>query len=149
MSFNRNLLRYFVLIVFFLLAALSWQSQASAGQLRLAWTDNANNEDGFTIERKLRDNGNFCVRLLSWELTSLLILIKILPMELRIVTGCEHLTQLVIRLTPQKNVLRPDRLLNGSVSFALALADGIWITVMVRGTGVTWMSVLRSARRGI
>ena len=59
MSFNRNLLRCFILIFFFLLATLSWQSQASAGQLQLAWTDNSNNEDGFKIERKLGTTGTY------------------------------------------------------------------------------------------
>jgi Divergent InlB B-repeat domain/FG-GAP-like repeat len=58
-SFKRNLLRCFILIFFFLLSALSWQSQASAGQLQLAWTDNSNNESGFKIERKLGTTGTF------------------------------------------------------------------------------------------
>jgi hypothetical protein len=58
-SFHRNLLRYFILFFFFLFAALSWQSQASAGQLQVAWTDNSNNEDGFKIERKLGTTGTF------------------------------------------------------------------------------------------
>jgi hypothetical protein len=58
-SLNRNLLRYFTLIFFFLFGALSWQSQANAGQLQLAWTDNSNNEDGFKIERKLGTTGTF------------------------------------------------------------------------------------------
>ena len=59
MCFKRNLLRCFILIFFFLLTALSWQSQASAGQLQLAWTDNSNNENGFKIERKLGTTGTF------------------------------------------------------------------------------------------
>ena len=59
MSFKRNLLRCFILIFFFLLTALSWQSQASAGQLQLAWTDNSNNENGFKIERKPGTAGTF------------------------------------------------------------------------------------------
>ena len=59
MSIKRNLLRCFILIFFFLLAALSWQSQASAGQLQLAWSDNSNNEDGFRIERKTGTSGTF------------------------------------------------------------------------------------------
>ena len=59
MSFKRNLLRCFILILFFLLTALSWQSQASAGQLQLAWTDNSNNENGFKIERKPGTTGTF------------------------------------------------------------------------------------------
>jgi List-Bact-rpt repeat protein/VCBS repeat protein len=58
-SFKRNLLRCFILIFLFLLTALSWQSQASAGQLQLAWTDNSNNENGFKIERKLGTTGTF------------------------------------------------------------------------------------------
>ena len=60
MSFERDLPRWFILIFFFvLLTALSWQSQASAGQLQLTWTDNSNNEDGFKIERKLGTTGTF------------------------------------------------------------------------------------------
>ena len=58
-SLNQKLLRYFILIFFFLLTALTWQSQVSAGQLQLAWTDNSNNEDGFKIERKLGAMGTF------------------------------------------------------------------------------------------
>ena len=59
MSSNRDLLRYFILIFFFLLTSLSWRSQASAGDLRLAWNDNSNNEDGFKIERKTGTTGTF------------------------------------------------------------------------------------------
>ena len=59
MSFKRNLPRCLILIFFFLLTSLSWQNQASAGQLQLAWTDNSNNEDGFKIERKLGTTGTF------------------------------------------------------------------------------------------
>ena len=59
MSFERSVLRYFTLIFFFLLVALSWQSQAAAGQLQLAWTDNSNNEDGFKIERKTGTTGTY------------------------------------------------------------------------------------------
>ena len=59
MSLNQKLLRYFILIFFFFLTALIWQSQASAGQLQLAWTDNSNNEDGFKIDRKLGTTGTF------------------------------------------------------------------------------------------
>ena len=59
MCFKQNLLTCFVLVFFFVLTALSWQSQASAGQLQLAWTDNSNNEDGFKIERKLGTTGTF------------------------------------------------------------------------------------------
>ena len=59
MSSKRDLLRCFILIFFFLLTSLSWQNQASAGQLQLTWTDNSNNEDGFKIERKLGTNGTF------------------------------------------------------------------------------------------
>jgi Fibronectin type III domain. len=58
-SFNQNLLRCFILIFFFLLITLSWQIQADAGQLQLAWTDNANNEDGFKIERKTGTTGTY------------------------------------------------------------------------------------------
>ena len=59
MSLNQKLLRYFILILFFFLTALIWQSQASAGQLQLAWTDNSNNESGFKIDRKLGTTGTF------------------------------------------------------------------------------------------
>lgn len=61
MSFNRNLFRCFILIFFFLLslATLSWQSEASAGQLHLTWTDNSNNEDAFKIERKTGTTGTY------------------------------------------------------------------------------------------
>ena len=38
---------------------MSWQSQADAGQLQLAWIDNANNEDGFQIERKTGTVGSY------------------------------------------------------------------------------------------
>jgi hypothetical protein len=58
-NFNRNLLSYFILILFFLLTILSWQNQASAGELQLAWTDNADNEDGFRIERKMGTTGTY------------------------------------------------------------------------------------------
>jgi hypothetical protein len=47
---------FFILIFFFL---LRWQSQAGAGQLQLAWIDNANNEDGFKIERKAGTTGTY------------------------------------------------------------------------------------------
>jgi hypothetical protein len=57
-SFSRNLLRYFIPILF-LLAILSWEGQASAGQLQLSWTDNSNNEDGFRIERKTGTSGTY------------------------------------------------------------------------------------------
>ena len=50
---------FFILIFFFLLVTLSWQSQAGAGQLQLAWTDNANSEDGFKIERKAGTTGTY------------------------------------------------------------------------------------------
>ena len=59
MCFKQKLLRCFILIFFFVLIALSWQSQASAGQLQLTWTDNSNNENGFKIERKLGTTGTF------------------------------------------------------------------------------------------
>jgi hypothetical protein len=58
-SSNRDLFRYFILIFFFLVASLSWRSQASAGALQLAWNDNSNNEDGFKIERKTGTSGTF------------------------------------------------------------------------------------------
>jgi len=44
-----------ILTVFFLLFATT----ASAATLTLTWTDNSNNEDGFNIERKLGQTGNF------------------------------------------------------------------------------------------
>src|SRR5262245_61208317 len=40
-SSSKSLLRSFLLIFFLLPITVSWQSQASAGQLQLAWTDNA------------------------------------------------------------------------------------------------------------
>jgi hypothetical protein len=58
-SFNQNLLRCLILIFFCLLITLSCQIQADAGQLQLAWTDNANNEDGFKIERKTGTTGTY------------------------------------------------------------------------------------------
>jgi hypothetical protein len=58
-NFSQSVLRYFILIFFFLLVTLSWQSQAGAGQLRLAWIDNANDEDGFKIERKTGTTGTY------------------------------------------------------------------------------------------
>jgi Divergent InlB B-repeat domain len=57
-SCTRKLLRYFIPI-FFLLTSLSSQGQADAGQLKLAWTDNSNNEDGFKIERKTGTSGTY------------------------------------------------------------------------------------------
>jgi hypothetical protein len=51
----RNLLSYFSLIFFLLPIAPSGQNQVSAGQLELNWTDNADNEEGFMIERKLNN----------------------------------------------------------------------------------------------
>ena len=59
MSFDRSLLRYFILIFFCVLTILSWRTQAGAGELQLAWNDNSNNEDGFKIERKTGTNGTF------------------------------------------------------------------------------------------
>jgi hypothetical protein len=47
------------LIFFFLLIPVSWQSEADAGQLQLAWTDNAADEDGFQIERKTGTTGSY------------------------------------------------------------------------------------------
>jgi hypothetical protein len=58
-SLSRNPLRYSILIFFFLLTTLGWQSQANAGELQLAWTDNSNNEVGFKIERKTGTTGTF------------------------------------------------------------------------------------------
>jgi hypothetical protein len=66
-SSARNPLRYFAPI-FLLFTALNWQSQASAGQLQLTWSDNSNNEDGFKIERKTGQREHI-LRLLLWELT--------------------------------------------------------------------------------
>jgi hypothetical protein len=57
MSFKRNVLR--CILISFFLTALNWQSQASAGELQLAWTDNSNNEDGFKIERKTGTTGTY------------------------------------------------------------------------------------------
>jgi hypothetical protein len=41
------------------LAIAGGQSEASAAQLTLSWTDNANNEDGFRIERKTGASGTY------------------------------------------------------------------------------------------
>jgi hypothetical protein len=57
-SSSRKLCRYFI-PSFFLLIGLSWQGQAGAGQLQLAWSDNSNNEAGFKIERKTGTSGNY------------------------------------------------------------------------------------------
>ena len=59
MSSSKSLLRCFILIFFFLLIPVSWQSEADAGQLQLAWTDNAADEDGFQIERKTGTTGSY------------------------------------------------------------------------------------------
>lgn len=56
---SRRLRSYFLLSFFFLLAAPSWQNQVHAGQILLAWIDNAHNEDGFTIERRLGSTQDF------------------------------------------------------------------------------------------
>lgn len=40
-------------------AMLSHPVSASAAQLALAWTDNAQNEDGFAVERRLQSSGTF------------------------------------------------------------------------------------------
>ena len=53
------LLRSFTLVCFFLVIALTRQNQASAGELQLDWTDNADNEDGFKIDRKPGTTGIF------------------------------------------------------------------------------------------
>jgi hypothetical protein len=53
---DRSMFRYFIRI-FFLLTSLTSPGQANAGQLQLGWTDNSNNEDGFTIERKTGTTG--------------------------------------------------------------------------------------------
>jgi hypothetical protein len=58
-SSSKSLLRCFILIFFFLLIPVSWQSEADAGQLQLAWTDNAADEDGFQIERKTGTTGSY------------------------------------------------------------------------------------------
>jgi len=56
-SLKRNLLE--CILTFFFFATLNWQSQSSAGELQLAWTDNADNEQGFIIERKLGTTGTY------------------------------------------------------------------------------------------
>ena len=57
MSLKRNLLE--CILTFFFFATLNWQSQSSAGELQLAWTDNADNEHGFIIDRKLGATGTY------------------------------------------------------------------------------------------
>src|SRR5262249_15954688 len=56
---SKSLFRFFILIFFLLPITVSWQNQAGAGQLQLVWTDNANNEDGFQIERKTGTAGTY------------------------------------------------------------------------------------------
>jgi (2Fe-2S) ferredoxin len=58
-SSSKSHLRSFILIFFLLPITVNWQSQAGAGQLELAWTDNANNEDGFQVERKTGTAGSY------------------------------------------------------------------------------------------
>ncbi len=48
-----------ILIPLLLLVAMTCYGEAGAAQLRLTWTDNSNDEDGFKIERKLGQAGTF------------------------------------------------------------------------------------------
>jgi hypothetical protein len=57
--FKQNLLRCFILIFSALVTTLSWQNQASGGELQLGWADNSDNEDGFKIERKTGTTGTY------------------------------------------------------------------------------------------
>jgi len=70
-SFRRILRNYAILIFFLLVPNPASQSQASAGELQLVWTDNSNNEDGFKIERKTGTTGAYAeVAVLGPNVTS-------------------------------------------------------------------------------
>ena len=56
---STSVVRSFIRVFFLFTIAASWQSQAVAGQLQLAWTDNADNEDGFKIERRTGTTGTY------------------------------------------------------------------------------------------
>jgi FG-GAP-like repeat len=56
---SRQLRGYFILPLFLLITVLGWQSSAAAGRILLWWNDNANNEDGFIIERKIASIDDF------------------------------------------------------------------------------------------
>src|SRR5262245_4945558 len=53
MSSNPGFFRTFILISLLSFAALSETRESSAGELTVTWLDNASNEEGFTIERRV------------------------------------------------------------------------------------------------
>ncbi|HEX2229509.1 MAG TPA: hypothetical protein VHM64_20425 [Candidatus Binatia bacterium] len=48
-----------VLRTFIFIAVVGWLSHAGAADLQLSWTDNSDNESGFSIERKTNTSGTF------------------------------------------------------------------------------------------
>src|SRR5262245_772157 len=51
--------RQVLFLMLLLLTICIQHGEANAAQLHTIWTDNANNEDGFEIERKIGENGTF------------------------------------------------------------------------------------------
>ena len=59
MSVVPNLDKFLIVLLLLLVPFLISISEAQAAQLRLSWTDNSNNEDGFTILRKTAPSGSY------------------------------------------------------------------------------------------